>query len=90
MNEINEKAANFSLSVDLRGKRVDEAMPILQKYVDEAILLSMSEISILHGKGDGILRPIIREYLQTIEEIKHFGDASLDMGGAGITKVYFR
>ncbi len=90
MNEINEKAANFSLSVDLRGKRVDEAMPILQKYVDEAILLSMSEISILHGKGDGILRPIIREYLQTIEEIKHFGDAPLDMGGAGITKVYFR
>jgi DNA mismatch repair protein MutS2 len=90
INEINEKAANFSLSIDLRGKRVEEAMPILQRYIDEAILLSMSEVSILHGKGDGILRPIVREYLQSIEEVKRFGDAPLDMGGAGITKVYFR
>lgn len=90
MNEINEKAANFSLSIDLRGKRVDEAIPMLQKYVDEAILLSISEVNILHGKGDGILRPIIREYLQTIDEIKHFGDAPLEFGGAGITKVYLK
>lgn len=90
MNEINEKAANFSLSIDLRGKRVDEAIPMLQKYVDEAILLSISEVNILHGKGDGILRPIIREYLQTIDEIKHFCDAPLEFGGAGITKVYFK
>ena len=90
INEINEKAANFSLSIDLRGKRVEEAMPILQRYIDEAILLSMSEVSILHGKGDGILRPIVREYLQSIKEVKRFGDAPLDMGGAGITKVYFR
>lgn len=90
MNEINEKAANFSLSIDLRGKRVEEALPELQKYIDEAILLSISEVNVLHGKGDGILRPIVREYLQTIEEIKRFGDAPLEMGGAGITKVFFR
>jgi DNA mismatch repair protein MutS2 len=89
MSEINEKAANFSLTVDLRGKRAEEALSILQKYVDEAILLSMHDISILHGKGDGILRPLIRDYLKTIEEIKDFGDAPLDMGGAGITKVHF-
>jgi len=90
LNEINEKAAHFNLSIDLRGKRVDEAIPVLQKYIDEAILLSISEVNILHGKGDGILRPVIREYLQTIDDVKQFGDAPLDMGGAGITKVYFR
>ncbi len=90
LNEINEKAAHFNLSIDLRGKRVDEAIPVLQKYIDEAILLSISEVNILHGKGDGILRPVIREYLQTIDNVKLFGDAPLDMGGAGITKVYFR
>lgn len=90
INEINEKAANFNLSIDLRGKRVDEVIPILQKYIDEAILLSVSEVSILHGKGDGILRPAIREYLQTIDEIKAFDDAPIDRGGAGITKVFFK
>ena len=87
ISEINKKATNFKLSLDLRGKRVDEALAELQKYIDEAILLSIKEVSILHGKGNGILRPIIREYLQSVVEIKHYGDASLDQGGAGITRV---
>ncbi len=89
VSDINQKAANFQLSLDLRGKRADEAMSLLQKYIDEAILLNMSEVSILHGKGWGILREIIREYLQSVDEIKRFGDAPLDMGGSGITKIYF-
>ena len=88
INDINEKTANFKLSIDLRGKRADEALSDLQKYIDEAILLNMHEVSILHGKGFGILREIIREYLQSVDEIKKFGDAPIDMGGAGITRVY--
>jgi DNA mismatch repair protein MutS2 len=88
VNDINIKTANFKLSIDLRGKRADEALSDLQKYVDEAILLNMHEVSILHGKGFGILREIIREYLQSVDEIKKFGDAPIDMGGAGITRVY--
>lgn len=88
-NEINKKAANFTLSLDLRGKRVDEALSDLQRYIDEALLISIKEVSILHGKGNGILRPIIREYLQSIDEIKHYGDAPLTQGGAGITRVIF-
>ena len=87
VGDINKKAANFSISIDLRGKRADEALAELQKYIDEAMLLSVKEVSILHGKGNGILRPIIREYLQSIDEIKHYGDASLEQGGAGITRV---
>ena len=88
INDINEKTANFKLSIDLRGKRADEALSDLQKYIDEAILLNMHEVSILHGKGYGILREIIREYLQSVDEIIKFGDAPIDMGGAGITRVY--
>ncbi len=88
--DINQKAANFQMSIDLRGKRADEALSLLQKYIDDAILLNMREISILHGKGFGILREIIREFLQSIEEIKQFADAPLDQGGAGITKVFFK
>ncbi len=49
----------------------------------------MKEISILHGKGYGILREIIREYLQSVDEINHYGDAPLEMGGSGITRVSF-
>jgi len=90
MNEINKKAAHFNLTIDLRGKRGEEALEILKKYIDDAILLSIGEVNILHGKGDGILRPLIREYLGTVKEIKHFGDAPLEMGGAGITRVFFR
>ncbi len=88
--DINEKANHFSLSIDLRGKRAEEALSILGKYIDDAIMLSMKEVSILHGKGFGILREIIREYLQSVPEIQKFNDAPLDQGGAGITRVVFK
>ncbi len=90
MNEINKKAANFNLSIDLRGKRADEALSVLKKYIDDAVLLNVNEVSILHGKGNGILRQLIREYLDTVEEVKHYSDAPLEMGGSGITRVYFK
>ena len=90
MNDINERAAHFKLNIDLRGYRGEEAISTLKKYIDDAILLSIGEVSILHGKGDGILRPLIREYLDTVDEIVTFGDAAIEFGGAGITKVHFR
>ncbi|MCB2206778.1 MAG: Smr/MutS family protein [Bacteroidetes bacterium] len=90
INEINQKAARFELNIDLRGKRSEEALYLLQKYIDEALLLSMKEVSILHGKGYGILRDNIREYLRSVDEVKHFEDAPLSMGGTGITRVYFK
>jgi DNA mismatch repair protein MutS2 len=90
INELNQKAARFELSIDLRGKRSEEALYLLQKYIDEALLLSMKEVSILHGKGYGILRDNIREYLRSVDEVKHFEDAPLNLGGTGITRVYFR
>jgi DNA mismatch repair protein MutS2 len=89
VNDINQKAANFSLKLDLRGKRSEEALSDLKSYIDEAILLNQNEVSILHGKGYGILRELIREYLQTVDEIRDFGDAPLEMGGSGITRIYF-
>ncbi len=89
MQEINRKAEQFELTLDLRGKRADEAMELLTRYIDDALLLSIKEVSILHGKGYGILREIIRGYLQSVNEIKRFGDAPIQFGGAGITKVWF-
>jgi len=87
MNDINQRAANFSSKIDLRGKRAIEALDELKSYIDDAILLSVKEVTLLHGKGDGILRNVLREYLQTIDEVEHFGDAHVERGGQGITIV---
>jgi DNA mismatch repair protein MutS2 len=88
-DEINNRMANFKLSIDLRGKRTNEALAELQKYIDDAILLGLPEISILHGKGNGILRTQIRDFLKTIPQVKHFSDEHIERGGDGITVVRF-
>ena len=87
MNDINEKAEKFNLTLDVRGQRGDEAVDNVAKYIDEANLLSIKEVSILHGKGNGILRKLIREYLSKQQCVQSFNDASLETGGAGITRV---
>ena len=76
--------------MDVRGKRAEEALDIVDKYLDEAKLLSIKEVSILHGKGNGILRKLIREKLSHNHDVERFCDASLETGGTGITRVYFR
>ena len=88
--DLSEKAEHFELTLDIRGKRAEEALDIVDKYLDEAKLLSIKEVSILHGKGNGILRKLIREKLSHIHEVERFCDASLETGGTGITRVYFR
>ena len=89
-NELNEKAEHFDLTLDVRGKRAEEALDIVAKYLDEAKLLSIKEVSILHGKGNGILRKLIREYLSRDHDVERFADASLETGGAGITRVVLK
>ena len=88
--DLSEKAEHFDLTLDVRGKRAEEALDIVDKYLDEAKLLSIKEVSILHGKGNGILRKLIREKLSHIHEVERFCDASSETGGTGITRVYFR
>ena len=88
--DLSEKAEHFDLTLDVRGKRAEEALDIVDKYLDEAKLLSIKEVSILHGKGNGILRKLIREKLSHNHDVERFCDASLETGGTGITRVYFR
>jgi len=87
MQDISEKATHFKPSIDIRGKRAEEAITLVKHLVDEAILLSVYELTILHGKGNGILRHVIREYLRGISEIKSFKDEHIERGGDGITLV---
>ena len=88
--DLSEKTEHFELTLDVRGHRAEEALDIVDKYLDEAKLLSIKEVSILHGKGNGILRKLIREKLSHMHEVERFCDASLETGGTGITRVYFR
>lgn len=87
MNDISEKAEKFNLTLDVRGQRGEEAVDNVAKYIDDANLLSIKDVSILHGKGNGILRKMIREYLSHQSCVQSFNDASLETGGAGITRV---
>jgi DNA mismatch repair protein MutS2 len=89
IHEINARMANFKLSIDIRGKRAEETENEIRKYIDEAILLNIPEITILHGKGDGVLREVVRDLLKRIPEVKHYEDEHIERGGHGITIVKF-
>ena len=80
-----EKKLNFKQDIDVRGMRGDEALQAVTYFVDDAILVGMSRVRILHGTGTGILRTLIRQYLQTIPGVRHFADEHIQLGGAGIT-----
>jgi DNA mismatch repair protein MutS2 len=90
LNDLNAKMANFKLSLDLRGQRAEEAVANLQKYIDEALLLGVRDVKILHGKGNGILREIIRDQLHAMPEVKKYSDEHVERGGSGITVVILK
>ena len=78
---------DFIFSLDVRGQRGDAALQKVTTYLDEAIVAEASEIKILHGKGTGILRQMIREYLATVVFVQSYKDEKVENGGAGITVV---
>ena len=81
------KDNNFLFGIDLRGLRGDEAMIKIIKYIDNAVIAGASNLKILHGTGNGILRKLIRDYLQKQDYIEWYGDADIREGGQGITLV---
>ena len=89
-DDINEKRKEFKPTLDLRGHRAEEALIELQHFLDDAQLLSEKELQILHGKGYGILKTIIRQQLQSMPEVKSFHSAPIELGGDGITMVHLR
>ncbi|MDL2306100.1 Smr/MutS family protein [Bacteroides sp. OttesenSCG-928-D19] len=82
-----EKKLNFRQDLDVRGMRGDEALQAVTYFVDDAILVGMDRVRILHGTGTGILRNLIRQYLQSVPGVKHAADEHVQFGGAGITVV---
>lgn len=86
-DRVYEKKLNFRQDIDVRGMRGDEAIQAVTYFIDDAILLGVSRVRILHGTGNGILRTLIRNYLAGVPGVAHYQDEHVQFGGAGITVV---
>lgn len=86
-DEMRERKLNFKQEIDLRGMRAEEALQAVTYFIDDAILVGVAQVRILHGTGTGALRQIIREYLRTVHGVRSFRDEHVQFGGAGITVV---
>ncbi len=84
---VEQRKLNFKPEIDIRGVRGEEAMKIVTDFIDDALIVQHRHLRILHGKGNGILRQLVREYLSTMNVVRDFRDESVDLGGSGITIV---
>ncbi|MBR6658499.1 MAG: Smr/MutS family protein [Paludibacteraceae bacterium] len=90
IEDIRERNLNFKREIDVRGMRGDEALQAVTYFIDDAIIVNVEQVRILHGTGTGILRELIRKYLKTIPAVSSFADEHIQFGGAGITVVKFK
>ena len=88
--DVMRKQSNFVSTLDIRGKRVEEVTSILEQFMDDAILLGQSELKILHGKGEGVLRQVVRDHLKKVKQVVSLSDEHADRGGVGITVVILK
>ena len=86
-DRVYEKKLSFKQDIDVRGMRGDEAIQAVTYFIDDAILLGINRVRILHGTGNGILRTLIRQYLSGVPGVAHYQDEHVQFGGAGITVV---
>ena len=87
MSGYAERRLSFKPEIDIRGQRAEEAIAKIQEFIDEAIMFEAGQLRILHGKGHGILKETIRNYLRSEPMVRSFKDEHVDFGGAGITVV---
>lgn len=88
--DVTKKMADFEQKLDVRGRRAEEVIPILDKWIDEALLLGISELQVLHGTGNGVLRQVTRNFLSTLKNVKSFKDEHVERGGSGITLIQMK
>lgn len=86
---IRERKLNFHPEIDLRGQRLNDALDEVMHYIDDAIMLGVPQVRIIHGKGTGVLREEIQKYLRSIPAIVSVADEHIQFGGTGVTIVKF-
>ena len=84
---ISRRKLNFKPTIDIRGERLTDALDIVMHFIDDATMVGVGQVKILHGKGNGVLREEIRKYLKTVPAVRSFRDEAVQQGGAGITVV---
>lgn len=84
---ISRRKLDFKPTIDIRGERLADALDIVMHFIDDATMVGVGQVKILHGKGNGVLREEIRKYLRTVPAVKSLRDEAVQQGGAGITVV---
>ena len=87
--DVRQRKLHFKADIDVRGMRADEALQAVTYFIDDAIMVGVASVRILHGTGTGALRQLIRQYLGTVHGVARFRDEHVQFGGAGITIVEF-
>jgi DNA mismatch repair protein MutS2 len=88
-SSISERKLNFKTEIDLRGARLNDAIEQVTRYVDDAIMLGIGSVRIIHGKGTGVLRDEIQKLLRTMPGVASARDEHIQFGGSGVTIVTF-
>lgn len=88
-SSITERKLNFSTEIDIRGERLNDAIEKVTRYVDDAIMMNVSSVRIIHGKGTGVLRDEIQKYLRTVPGVASVKDEHIQFGGTGVSVVTF-
>ena len=88
-SSISERKLNFSTEMDVRGERLNDAVEKVTRYVDDAIMLGISSVRIIHGKGTGVLRDELQKLIRTMPGVASVKDEHIQFGGTGVTIVTF-
>ncbi len=88
-DEVRQRKLTFKSEIDVRGMRGEEALQAVTYFIDDAVMVGIASVRILHGTGTGALRQLIRQYLGTVYGVKAYRDEHVQFGGVGITIVEF-
>ncbi|WP_181308124.1 endonuclease MutS2 [Rufibacter sp. XAAS-G3-1] len=88
--DVTQRMADFQYTLDVRGQRAEEALTTVMNFMDDAIMLGMPEVKIIHGRGNGILKMIIRDYVRTLREVASVADEHVERGGDGVSIIVLK
>jgi DNA mismatch repair protein MutS2 len=87
---LTQRMADFNTSVDVRGQRAEDALTTVMAFVDDAVMLGIPEIKVIHGRGNGILKQVLRDYIRRVREVASVSDEHVERGGDGVSVVILK
>jgi len=84
---LTQRKADFNTTLDVRGQRAEDALIQIMGYVDDAVMLGLPELKIIHGRSNGILKQVLWDYQRSVREVASEGDEHGERGGGGVSVV---